>query len=537
MFLIDSLKTSFGKASPFALHVFLIFGVIFYTITGAIIIRYLESPERIKASKKANVESKPQEIEETLNLLGMTGADLAKLDPRVHECVLSSLVDIFSAVGCDDDAALDHTAISTLDDCYRQISVPGGIKIVDDTREERSTTTTEETIVIEEGEEEVEEPSKWNFENALIFSFTVITTIGYGHIVPETTIGRVFVIVYGIIGVPLTLLTIADLGMFIAKGLHLLLRGVSRLCRWIVKRYRGRVRVMSPIEEKMVDGEEKSTERTSEEEDEEKHEPRKLDETIALCVLFALYLFIGAHVLASYEPEMEFFEAFYFNFVTLTTIGLGDFVPKSTDYLFVTLVYIGVGLALTTMAVEIMADGLKRLHYFGRKVKSAANVFVWFGGEKMRLDRLIKNLGDQLNIPEEELLNFQVETFVEQAIKVEDGEIACLRRPVVMRSERPVSYSTIRKSEDSSRLHFVDSTRSSKIAGETVGLPPLGAETERSLRLDALNRLRSRRIDEGSSEDTGRKTNRVRFSHGSFDGSVSTCSMDYSEEEQTTLRV
>lgn len=99
----------------------------------------------------------------------------------------------------------------------------------------------------------------------------------------------------------------------------------------------------------------------------------------------------------------------------------------------------------------------------------------------MRLDRLIKNLGDQLNIPEDELLNFQVETFVEQAIKVEEGEIACLRvsfkpyllgfinvidslqRPVVMRPDRPFSYSTIRKSEDSARIHFVDSTRSSKL--------------------------------------------------------------------------
>lgn len=48
------------------------------------------------------------------------------------------------------------------------------MKIIDDTKDE-GTTTTEETIV--EEEEEVEQ-SKWNFENALIFSFTVITTIG-----------------------------------------------------------------------------------------------------------------------------------------------------------------------------------------------------------------------------------------------------------------------------------------------------------------------------------------------------------------------
>lgn len=258
-----------------------------------------------------------------------------------------------------------QTAISTIDDCYRQIVPPGGMKIIDDTKEE-GTTTTEETIL--EEEEEVEQ-SKWNFENALIFSFTVITTIGkkkqvlslsinpfsgYGHIVPETTIGRVFVIVYGIIGVPLTLLTIADLGMFIAKvscflmileeflsgsplspsrnqqtvwmdcqgtnklncaqlSLWLIVRNIvvekefhleSRIRLWMEK-----IRVQREVRKKM-----RKMKRNTKKGKHlvwptlQKTSSRKMDETLALCILFALYLLIGAHVLASYEPEMGFFE-------------------------------------------------------------------------------------------------------------------------------------------------------------------------------------------------------------------------------------
>ena len=60
----------------------------------------------------------------------------------------------------------------------------------------------------------------------------------------------------------------------------------------------------------------------------EEEEGRRADETITLCLLFFAYLLTGAAIISSYEPEMRFFEAFYFNFVTLTTIGLGDFVPR-----------------------------------------------------------------------------------------------------------------------------------------------------------------------------------------------------------------
>uniref|UniRef100_A0A0K0DMY7 Ion_trans_2 domain-containing protein n=1 Tax=Angiostrongylus cantonensis TaxID=6313 RepID=A0A0K0DMY7_ANGCA len=80
---------------------------------------------------------------------------------------------------------------------------------------------------------------------------------------------------------------------------------------------------------------------------------------------------------------MDFFKALYFNFVTLTTIGLGDFVPRSFDYLFITLCYIGVGLALTTMTIELAADILRKLHYVGRKMDNVASAVVWFGGKKL----------------------------------------------------------------------------------------------------------------------------------------------------------
>jgi len=103
---------------------------------------------------------------------------------------------------------------------------------------------------------------------------------------------------------------------------------------------------------------------------------------VALFFAFILYIVLGSWLISAYEPHMDYFKAVYFNFVTLTTIGLGDVVPESETYLIFTLVYLGIGLALTTIAIEISADYLRRLHYFGRGIDKVANVKIWFGAKK-----------------------------------------------------------------------------------------------------------------------------------------------------------
>ena len=46
-------------------------------------------------------------------------------------------------------------------------------------------------------------PEKWNYFNSVLFSLVTITTIGYGHQVPNTDVGRILCVVYAIIGIPL----------------------------------------------------------------------------------------------------------------------------------------------------------------------------------------------------------------------------------------------------------------------------------------------------------------------------------------------
>ncbi|KAL5971290.1 Potassium channel subfamily K member 6 [Taenia solium] len=74
----------------------------------------------------------------------------------------------------------------------------------------------------------------WSFGNALMFCMTVVTTIGYGHIVPQTPAGKVFCIAFGCIGIPFTL----HLSSFtISLVMPLILRWRAATVRFFVAHY------------------------------------------------------------------------------------------------------------------------------------------------------------------------------------------------------------------------------------------------------------------------------------------------------------
>uniref|UniRef100_A0A8D0BF99 Potassium two pore domain channel subfamily K member 5 n=1 Tax=Salvator merianae TaxID=96440 RepID=A0A8D0BF99_SALMN len=128
----------------------------------------------------------------------------------------------------------------------------------------------------------------WNWPNAVIFAATVITTIGYGNVAPKTPAGRLFCIFYGLFGVPLCLTWISALGKFFggrAKrlGQFLTKRGVSL---------------------------------------------RKAQITCtAIFIIWGvlIHLVLPPFVFMVTE-NWDYIEGLYFSFITITTIGFGDFV-------------------------------------------------------------------------------------------------------------------------------------------------------------------------------------------------------------------
>jgi potassium channel subfamily K, invertebrate len=75
---------------------------------------------------------------------------------------------------------------------------------------------------------------------------------------------------------------------------------------------------------------------------------------IGAVLFLALYLAFGAFLLRLWEDDWEFFDGFYFCFVTMTTIGFGDLVPSKPNYMLLCTMYILIGLALTSTIIELV---------------------------------------------------------------------------------------------------------------------------------------------------------------------------------------
>ncbi|XP_008124107.2 potassium channel subfamily K member 5 [Anolis carolinensis] len=128
----------------------------------------------------------------------------------------------------------------------------------------------------------------WNWPNAVIFAATVITTIGYGNVAPKTSAGRLFCIFYGLFGVPLCLTWISALGKFFGGR-------AKRLGQFLTKR------------------------------------GVSLRKAQITCT--AIFIIWGVLVHLVIPPFIfmvtegwDYIEGLYFSFITITTIGFGDYV-------------------------------------------------------------------------------------------------------------------------------------------------------------------------------------------------------------------
>ena len=149
-------------------------------------------------------------------------------------------------------------------------------------------------------------------------------TLGYGHTVPKTNLGKLFCIIYATIGVPLAITSLQSIG----ERFNALVKYIYRL-------------VMSKLKRK--------------------HEISTNGLAVVGLVSLALTVSFGA-ALFSYYENWSYFESFYYCFITVTTIGFGDFVALqesdndrfSVFYISLSMMFIFLGLTIASSFLNLL---------------------------------------------------------------------------------------------------------------------------------------------------------------------------------------
>lgn len=127
--------------------------------------------------------------------------------------------------------------------------------------------------------------------NLLLSLFYLLHT-GYGHFAPKTLPGRIFCMIYALFGIPVTWLMLTSLGRTIVEHIGRSLQN----------------RELKP--------------------------ENKLYNVLCLLVAVALAFFVMTviAIIGMFIENWTFFEGIYFAFISLTTIGFGDYVPMHPNY-------------------------------------------------------------------------------------------------------------------------------------------------------------------------------------------------------------
>ncbi|OTF81205.1 Acid-sensitive two pore domain K+ channel dTASK-6-like protein, partial [Euroglyphus maynei] len=174
----------------------------------------------------------------------------------------------------------------------------------------------------------------WSFINSFFFAITVITTVGYGHLTPRTIMGKIFCIIYALFGIPITSLLIGSVADRFSK-----LYSPKKLPRGL-KRTPTYQRQLSTRFLMLRRG------------------------LISLVPWFFAFLVVPAWIFR-YLEGWSFLDGFYYCFVTLSTIGFGDYVAGSFEknyiwiYKIIIVFWIIFGLAYLSMILNFITNALR----------------------------------------------------------------------------------------------------------------------------------------------------------------------------------
>jgi len=252
-------------------------------------------------------------------------------------------------------------------------------------------------------------------------------------VTPKTMAGQIVTIFYCLLGLPLTLMYIAKLGRAFANILkviyHTFCCGVCCLTCIMQTRHKKRITTAnssqdSPVKTALVEraldsiviGGKTFKKVTVGQlwwrrvRAKYRHSVSKESTVPTSICIFVMTAYIGGGALLFYlweDGRWQPHEAAYFCFVTLTTIGFGDYVPglavgedhgnDTTQKLILCAIYVFIGLAFIGMCIDLMqADVVAKIKWLGQKLGMTEN-----RKNRASVERQKERIGIKLSLDDE----------------------------------------------------------------------------------------------------------------------------------------
>ncbi|KAF9933154.1 Potassium channel [Mortierella alpina] len=185
----------------------------------------------------------------------------------------------------------------------------------------------------------------WTFDEAVNFCIVSFSTIGYGNLSPKSVAGRIVFFIYGIFG-------ISSIAFFIMS----LRNAVIEQFQWrLVQRFAlpsHLTRVQTRMSAKDLSY---PVARFEEEQRVKKVVKRKM--IVRMLSIWIVLWFGGAGVFCAFE-KWSFLESLYFCYVTLTTIGFGDYVPSEPGSIEFWNIYVFIGLTIFAYILSLFSESM-----------------------------------------------------------------------------------------------------------------------------------------------------------------------------------